>query len=304
MGFAQMASTQQDETFRQLVRRFDPHATLLRTWSLAGGVSAQITALEIELPDGQRTKLIVRRHGEVDLSHNAHIARDEFRLLQIARLHGLAVPEPRFVDESCELFPAPVLVIGYVDGETEFAPSDLAGYLARMAAQLARIHGVPDSPDLDFLPRQDKGFGERPDVLDLSLGEDRIRDALESAWPLSQANPSTLLHGDYWPGNVLWHEGRIAAVIDWEDARAGDPLSDLGNTRLEILWAFGPDAMRDFTSDYIPDRLRSDQSPLLGPLRRPPSLWETLRLGTRRIDRTTHAGEARSIRLIGDRRAG
>jgi aminoglycoside phosphotransferase (APT) family kinase protein len=224
--------------------------TLLRTWSLTGGVSAQVTGLEIEHPDGHDSKLIVRRHGNVDLTHNPHIARDEFRLLQIAQTHGLAAPRPHYVDESCDLFPTPVLVIDFIDGETDFAPTDFDGYLSQMATQLARIHAVPGSPDLAFLPRQDKGFGERPAMLDTSMGEDRIRDALESAWPLTQTNPSTLLHGDYWPGNILWHDGHLAAVIDWEDAHVGDPLSDLSNARLEILWAFGPDASRAFTDHY------------------------------------------------------
>jgi aminoglycoside phosphotransferase (APT) family kinase protein len=193
----------------------------------------------------------VRRHGEVDRSHNPHIARDEFRLLEIAQTHGLAAPRPYYVDESGDLFPTPVVVIDYVEGETVFAPSDLSGYLAQMAEHLARIHGVPYSPELAFLPSQDKGFGERPVRLDSSLNEEGIRDALETACPLTQVNRSTLLHGDYWPGNILWREGTLAAVIDWEDARAGDPLADLGNARLEILWAFGPEAMGEFTNQYI-----------------------------------------------------
>jgi aminoglycoside phosphotransferase (APT) family kinase protein len=73
---------------------------------------------------------------------------------------------------------------------------------------------------------------------------------LEAAWPLAQRNPSVLLHGDYWPGNVLWRDGVLVGVIDWEDAGSGDPLSDVGNSRLEILWAFGIDAMRAFTEHY------------------------------------------------------
>jgi aminoglycoside phosphotransferase (APT) family kinase protein len=59
-----------------------------------------------------------------------------------------------------------------------------------------------------------------------------------------------LLHGDFWPGNVLWQAGRITAVLDWEDAAMGDPLADVANCRLELLWAFGPAAMRAFTQHY------------------------------------------------------
>ncbi|MDQ2997029.1 MAG: phosphotransferase, partial [Chloroflexota bacterium] len=50
--------------------------------------------------------------------------------------------------------------------------------------------------------------------------------------------------------NILWKDGRIVAVIDWEDAALGDPLADVANTRLEILWAFGIDAMQRFTQHY------------------------------------------------------
>ena len=60
-----------------------------------------------------------------------------------------------------------------------------------------------------------------------------------------------LLHGDYWPGNVLWKDGALAAVIDWEDAARGDPLGDLANARLELLFFFGPDAPADFTRRYL-----------------------------------------------------
>ena len=28
-----------------------------------------------------------------------------------------------------------------------------------------------------------------------------------------------LLHGDYWPGNVLWKNGALVGVIDWEDTQ-------------------------------------------------------------------------------------
>ena len=52
------------------------------------------------------------------------------------------------------------------------------------------------------------------------------------------------------PATCLWRDGRLVGVIDWEDAARGDPLADLANSRLEILWAFGDDAMHDFTRRY------------------------------------------------------
>jgi aminoglycoside phosphotransferase (APT) family kinase protein len=237
--------------FQRLVPRLIPRGTLRRAWRLTGGVSAEITALEVERPDGCPAKLVVRRHGAIDRARNPHVARDEYSLLRIARDHGLAVPKPHLYDESGQLFATPILVVAYVDGETEFAPGDLAAYVDQAATELARIHGVKDGTELSFLSRQGKGFGERPAELDASLGEGRIRAVLEIAGAPRRVNDRVLLHGDYWPGNLLWRDGRLAAVIDWEDAAVGDPLADLANARLEFLMAFGPDALVDFTDRYL-----------------------------------------------------
>jgi aminoglycoside phosphotransferase (APT) family kinase protein len=102
----------------------------------------------------------------------------------------------------------------------------------------------------DQITLYDKKFKVRPTKLDDSLEEGRIRNILEPAWPFPHRNPSVLLHGDYWPGNILWHKGRLAGIIDWEDAHVGDPLADLAISRLEILWALDLDAMRTFTRHY------------------------------------------------------
>ncbi len=38
----------------------------------------------------------------------------------------------------------------------------------------------------------------------------------------------SLVHGDFNPVNFLYQDGRVSAVIDWENARIGDPREDLG----------------------------------------------------------------------------
>ncbi len=40
------------------------------------------------------------------------------------------------------------------------------------------------------------------------------------------------------------------AVIDWEDAKLGDPLTDLAISRLDMVWIFGIEAMNTFTDHY------------------------------------------------------
>lgn len=250
-----MSAAQADNKFEQVARKFDPHSKLLRAWTLQGGISAQVTALEIERPDGQMQKLIIRQHGAVDLQHNPQIAADEFRLLRLLRSAGLPVPTPYFFDQSGEIFSTPYVVSEYIEGRPEFAPAHLPALLLQLATQLSRIHQIDGARlDLSFLPQQEQRAAEllraQPLNVDESVDERRIRAALQAAWPLSQRNPSVLLHGDFWPGNLLWNDAQLAAIIDWEDAAVGDPLADLANSRLEILWAFGSDAMQQFTQQY------------------------------------------------------
>jgi aminoglycoside phosphotransferase (APT) family kinase protein len=49
--------------------------------------------------------------------------------------------------------------------------------------------------------------------------------------PAPGASPTSLVHGDYRPGNVLFtgaETPRITGVLDWETAMLGDPLTELG----------------------------------------------------------------------------
>ncbi len=237
----------------RLVHGIYPDATLLRSWPLTGGISAQVTAMELLFPDGQPKKMIVRQHGSNDLSRNPNVAFDEFGLLKTLHSAGLPVPRPYYVDRSSQFFATPCIVVEYIEGATDLAPVDPMAFATKMATQLARIHSL-DASGLAFLPREDERIepwlAEEPRTPDESLAEGRIRAVLKSAWPFTHPNEPTLLHGDYWPGNILWSKSQLVGIIDWEDAALGDPLSDLANSRLEVLWTCGVEAMERFTEHY------------------------------------------------------
>ncbi len=46
-----------------------------------------------------------------------------------------------------------------------------------------------------------------------------------------------LLHLDYHPANVLVQRGRVSAVLDWANARAGDRRADLARTAAILRFA-------------------------------------------------------------------
>lgn len=235
--------------FSQVVEQMAPQSKLRRVWSLGGGMSAQLTALDLLLPDGRAKKVVVRQPNPVALQHNPQVVVIEFQLLQTLYAAGLAVPEPLWLDPSATILPTPYVVTAFVAGEMAFAWAHVDSYMAQMAEQLAGIHGVVGCEGLE-LPLV-AGCGElmAATQFDESLGEGRIRATLAKcgAVPLNQLG---LLHGDFWPGNVLWEGGRLTAVIDWEDAQWGDPLVDLAISRLDIAWIFSLEAMVAFTERY------------------------------------------------------
>jgi aminoglycoside phosphotransferase (APT) family kinase protein len=250
-----MSISKEDQKFHQLAQAIGADGRLLRTWQLKGGISAEMTALEIEHPDGQTSRMIVRRPGAATLGRNPHAAQDEFKLLQLARSLGLATPAPYYLDQSGTIFSTPYIVVEYIEGRPEFVLAQAADFTLQLATHLARIHSADWSKfDVSFLPKQPNAFagtfGQRPTTVDTSLDEGHIRDTLEAVWPLPQLNTSVLLHGDFWPGNILWRDDTLVAVIDWEDARLGDPLIDFAISRLDMLWIFGIDAMHSFTNHY------------------------------------------------------
>src|SRR5215213_1291195 len=97
-----MTPSREHQQLERLAQRIEPQSSLLRAWPLAGGISAQMTALEIALPDGRTKKMIVRRPGDATRSRNPHAAHDEFKLLRLLRSLGLATPAPYYLDQSGE----------------------------------------------------------------------------------------------------------------------------------------------------------------------------------------------------------
>jgi aminoglycoside phosphotransferase (APT) family kinase protein len=178
----------------------------------------------------------------------------EVEQLLLSRLPEWGVPAPRlrFVDLE-----RGALVLDHVAGATDLQPPHRVELLEQMADTLVQIHRVPlDSQLLQSLqPSWWSVQLREARELDQSLDEAGLRAELERLGPPQHPNEAVLLHGDYWPGNLLWRSGKLAAVLDWETAKRGEPLFDLAIARLDILWVFGEEAMNELTELY---RARTD----------------------------------------------
>jgi aminoglycoside phosphotransferase (APT) family kinase protein len=244
---------------RQLLRAIDPDLRLVGCRALTGGVSAQVTAIDAGRAAGGRERLVLRQYGAANLRSDPHVAAHEYRLLSLLHAAGLPVPRPRHADESCSIVPVPCLVTEFIDGAQRTDPAQLtepgSSFTGQLAAVLARLHTaaftLADAPYLAHIRSiATRKIAAWPVQLDESLSEPAVRAALAGIWPPPQVNRPVLLHGDYWPGNTLWREGRLVCVTDWEDAVFGDPLADVGNTRMELCMGYGAAAASEFTRQY------------------------------------------------------
>jgi aminoglycoside phosphotransferase (APT) family kinase protein len=161
-------------------------------------------------------------------------------------------------------------------------PATPDSVVLQLADVLARIHRVATAgAGLDSYLKQldvivSDTLAREALTYDGGFDEGLVRATLRSHWPPRRANESTVVHGDFWPGNTLWQGERLAGVIDWEDAVIGEPLADLANGRLEILWALGSAAMDMFTQGYLERMPEIDATNL--PIW---DLWADLRLAPR-----------------------
>jgi aminoglycoside phosphotransferase (APT) family kinase protein len=219
-----------------LVARLAPGASLQRAWPLTGGVSASVVAVAFTRPDGVSERVVVRqRQAHAWKSVHGEDLTFEYELLVHLHEHGLPVARPRLLDVSG------ALVLDFVDGTTEL-PSDPA---LPMAATLARIHATP----LAGLPALPERGDPIPELLEWLPSTSGLGPVLEARGRF--CGPARLVHGDYWPGNLLWRDGRLVAVLDWEDAAIGDPLSDLACARAELACAADEAVVQQFTDEYL-----------------------------------------------------
>lgn len=221
------------------VRRHNPRWRLKDCQPLGG------RAHQLKVADcGQSHNLVMLGHSQADREGNPQIARLEFQLLQA--LAASPLPVAQAIALLDELAP-PRLITRHINGAPRFTSDALPGFCQQLAATLSAIHAV--DIELAGLPRLS-------DVLAAELsqskrGDARIQAGLRANLTGLRLNGPGLLHGDFWLGNLLWQGDVLRGIIDWEDAMFGDPLADLGKSRLEMLWALGWRAMTVYTDAYL-----------------------------------------------------
>ena len=178
----------------------------------------------------------------------------------VAALHraGVRVPEVYAVHPTRE-----AVLLERIAGDTWFYLIKDHDEQVRVAQDfirsLARIHTLkPEELGIDALGpvrsarehalERIEGIRSRATRADGSM-DPLVRlsaDWLEAHVP-DYDGPVVLVQGDTGPGNFLYRDGRVTAVLDWELCHWGDPMDD-------IAWLSLRSVQDTFT--YLPDRLR------------------------------------------------
>jgi aminoglycoside phosphotransferase (APT) family kinase protein len=218
--------------------------------------------------DGSR-QFVVRRPPLGHVLATAHDMGREFRVM--SALSGTPVPVPgtHLLCQDDDVIGAPFYVMEYVPG-TVYRSPELTGKLStdqkhalsyQLVDVLAELHAIdPESVGLDDFGRPD-GFLERQIrrwSKQLAASRSRDIDGIdELADRLGRTVPTTrragIVHGDYRLDNaIVGEEQRIRAVLDWEMATLGDPLTDLG--LLAVYWeGFGGIEQNPITKGVGPE---------------------------------------------------
>jgi aminoglycoside phosphotransferase (APT) family kinase protein len=211
----------------------------LRARLIAGGRSN----LTYRLDDGT-SAWALRRPPLGHVLPTAHDMAREYTVINGLRRSPVPVPVPVALCEDESVLGCPFYLMDFVDGVVLSRPGEIGDPAAArrvselLVDTLVTLHGVDPGPvGLDDLGRPD-GFrarqverwhrqfaassdAEHPDEVEVVR---RLRAAVP------ESGPTGIVHGDYRLTNLMFARdlGSVAAVVDWEMATLGDPLTDVG----------------------------------------------------------------------------
>jgi aminoglycoside phosphotransferase (APT) family kinase protein len=178
--------------------------------------------------------------------------------LQLLKNHGLPVPEPLYLDDTGKILGSPGIVTRYVPGKLHMARPYPPQWAEILAKTLARIHTLPiNASETPFLLDANsevlwflKSKESAPEYIsDHPKGNALWQAMLDYLPKLISVEPS-LVHIDYWSGNILWDEGTISAIVDWEEAAQGDPEIDVAYCRMDMILCGMREAADTFLTAY------------------------------------------------------
>ncbi|HEY5269284.1 MAG TPA: phosphotransferase family protein [Anaerolineales bacterium] len=246
------------EVVQDLLKEIAPGSNLLTFSLLPGSFSNSTHIVEARLVNGSDLKFVVRRYAVFGDYDRGEKARREFKTFEYLHQYGIPAPEPLYLDDTGTLLGTPGIVTRFVPGRLMLsAPADPLDWARELAVTLAKIHSIPcgakvqsflldANAEATWFLKSDTA----PGYMQTYPGGTEVWQFLHEAFPGIRTMPSGLVHIDYWSGNILWHENRISAVLDWEEAAYGDPVIDVAYARMNMILMGLTQSADDFLQIY------------------------------------------------------
>jgi aminoglycoside phosphotransferase (APT) family kinase protein len=198
---------------------------------------------------------VLRRPPLGPVAPKAHDMVREYRVLRAVHPRFAEAPEAFLVCEDGGVIGAPFFVMERRHGvvvRDQAPPGDPRRISEAFLKTLAKLHAIEISGEEmaalgkpeGYVERQVRGWSERWQ----RAQTEAVREMEEVIRWLAHHLPApaapSLIHNDYKLDNIMLPAGaedRMEAVLDWEMATVGDPLSDLGLTLCYWVWATAPD---------------------------------------------------------------
>jgi aminoglycoside phosphotransferase (APT) family kinase protein len=187
---------------------------------------------------------VLRRKPPGPLLPSAHAVDREYRVITALRESDVPVPRTYLLCEDAAVIGTPFYVMDFVPGRIFADPmlpgidrDERAALYDAMNDVMARLHrvdwtavGLADfGRPGNYYARQIHRWTSqyRASETESIASMERLIAWLPDHIPADDV--TTLVHGDYRPGNLIVHptEPRIVAVLDWELSTLGHPLADL-----------------------------------------------------------------------------
>ncbi len=214
-----------------------PGHRLLSVVPARAAFTNSVHVLNTVSPAGGRLRLVVKRMTD---DPDPERATADYYGLRIARKHGIPAPEPLLLDATGEMLGVPGIVTTFVEGVQIASPKDTRSWAKDYAELLLRIHDVSLDADDKSHIYDGKELGlyfltdDWPERMAGHPLSESVYTAIRELRCQIRKTEPVLLHMDYWPGNVLWRNGTVSAVLDWDAAAYGDPALDVGYFRMNM----------------------------------------------------------------------
>ncbi len=211
----------------------------------------------------KQEKLVVRWSPMRFVLFDKYDMKQQYLIMKHLDDTAVPVPRARWLEDDAGIIGSPFYVVDQVDGWIPPEPSyhvagplydGTPGYRAKIWREsvgiLAKIHTLDwQKAGFEFLSVP--GSGSDPIDQHIASYERLYRGVKRDPDPTIEKTMSWLKKNSFTPkhvslcwgdarlGNLIFHEDKVVAVLDWEMAVLGDPETDLA-WMTQVDWALGP----------------------------------------------------------------